>query len=333
MRRTVIALLFTLLAATALAQETEQQKRTLETLRSRGMGISSSGSGIRSLLDSLLDDTGLSYVVDPSVGEAQNMPFNGSGNIEELLKQALEPRGLDYIIRKDGVILVSTKKHIEELKHGKKEEKPDVKPGELLLVLRDGTRVKGKVGIEKWTIETAYGDLSIPSGDVKSIRPGKKQEGTSEEDEVETVRFTVKGKLRIDKLEVDTGKGKLTIPASDIKEVLFPGVKPVKPLDEKILERTKADFKSIQDAIDLYKSDTGAYPAKLEDLLTNPGIARWSGPYLRRPPLDAWERPYIYERLDEGSFPYELKTYGADGKEGGEGENKDHSNLDFLKDK
>jgi general secretion pathway protein G len=102
---------------------------------------------------------------------------------------------------------------------------------------------------------------------------------------------------------------------------------------EKAIEaRTKVDFKAIADAIDIFKSDTGQYPEKLEDLMTNPGLDRWSGPYLRRQPLDSWDQPYIYEVLGEGTFPYELKTYGADGNPGGEGENKDYSNLDSLTD-
>jgi general secretion pathway protein G len=339
-RRAVLAGIVAVLAMAALAQEkqptvqeTEEQKKTLQALKSHSLGIFCGGTTVRSLLDSLLDDTGLSYVVDPSMPKSEDFEFDASGTMEELLKQALEPRGLDYLIRKDGVIFVSTKKRIEELKHGKNEEKPDLKPGEMLFLLKDGTKIKGKIDIEKWNLSTAYGDLVIPSSDIRVIRPGKKPEETAERDEVETVRFTAAGQLDIDKLEVDTGKGKLAIPVSDIKEILFPGVKPVKPLDKEILARTKADFKSMQDAIEIYKMDTGAYPAKLDDLMTNSGVAGWSGPYLKRPPLDAWESPYIYKELDKGPLPYELKTCGADGKLGGEGENRDLTNLDLLKEK
>jgi hypothetical protein len=222
MRKTIIAMLVAALAVAALAQETEQQKKTLQALKSHSLGIFSSGTSVRSLLDTLLDDTGLSYVVDPSVAKSESFEFDGSGTMEELLKQVLEPRELDYLIRKDGVIFVSTKKRIEELKHGKKEEKPDLKSGEILFVLKDGTRIKGKVNIEKWNLKTAYGDLTIPSSDIRIIRPGKKEGGSSERDEVETVRFTVAGRLDIDKLEVDTGKGKLTIPASEVDYIVFP---------------------------------------------------------------------------------------------------------------
>ncbi len=101
---------------------------------------------------------------------------------------------------------------------------------------------------------------------------------------------------------------------------------------EKAIEaRTKVDFKAIEDAIELFKGDTGQYPEKLDDLMENPGFDRWSGPYLKRLPLDYWEQTYIYEQLGEGVYPYELKTYGADGNPGGENENKDYSSLDFLK--
>jgi general secretion pathway protein G len=51
----------------------------------------------------------------------------------------------------------------------------------------------------------------------------------------------------------------------------------------------------------------------------------WRSPYLRKPvPLDPWGRAYVY--LSPGQVNpqgYDLQTYGADGKPGGEGEDAD----------
>ena len=83
----------------------------------------------------------------------------------------------------------------------------------------------------------------------------------------------------------------------------------------------------------MHKADTGAYPGKLVELMLNPGIRGWSGPYLKKDPLDPWKKFYLFEKLGKGPYPYKLKTLGADGKPGGEGENKDLTNLDLLKEK
>ncbi len=50
-------------------------------------------------------------------------------------------------------------------------------------------------------------------------------------------------------------------------------------------------------ALDMFEMDTGAYPERLEDLMTNPGLGEeWKGPYLKKEPKDPWGKPYIYER-------------------------------------
>ncbi len=58
-------------------------------------------------------------------------------------------------------------------------------------------------------------------------------------------------------------------------------------------------------------------PAGLEE--------KWNGPYLKKSQLlDPWGNPYIYMRegqVNPGSF--DLISYGADGQQGGEGENAD----------
>jgi general secretion pathway protein G len=80
-------------------------------------------------------------------------------------------------------------------------------------------------------------------------------------------------------------------------------------------------------AVERYREDCREYPSArdgLNALVVDPGVERWSGPYLRQNiPLDPWGRPYIY-LLSAGSAP-EILSYGADGKPGGEGFDADIS--------
>ena len=88
----------------------------------------------------------------------------------------------------------------------------------------------------------------------------------------------------------------------------------------------KAQISLLETAIDTYRLDTSKYPPSLKALRVNPdNVKRWDGPYLPKPvPLDPWGNPYIYTLGEKGE--YELISLGADGSEGGEGENSDISN-------
>lgn len=88
----------------------------------------------------------------------------------------------------------------------------------------------------------------------------------------------------------------------------------------------KAQIELLGQALDQYRLDTGSYPTTeqgLNALVTNPGVEKWEGPYLKKGlPLDPWGRPYIYQQ--PGSHgEYDLFSYGRDGKPGGESEDKD----------
>lgn len=95
--------------------------------------------------------------------------------------------------------------------------------------------------------------------------------------------------------------------------------------------KTKAARVQIEDlaaALDMYKLDVGRYPTNeqgLEALVEKPSDSkRWNGPYLRKSkvPQDPWLTDYHYSMPGEhGSF--DLYSYGADGKEGGDGEDQD----------
>ena len=95
--------------------------------------------------------------------------------------------------------------------------------------------------------------------------------------------------------------------------------------------RVQADFKAIEDAIQFFHMDAHRYPENLDELMLGSDIEDWNGPYLKKPPMDPWGEIYIYEYTGEEPLPYEIKTFGADRTEGGEGDDKDYSNLDYLK--
>lgn len=102
-------------------------------------------------------------------------------------------------------------------------------------------------------------------------------------------------------------------------------------------EKAKADAARIEigqiaQALDLYKLEVGRYPTTqegLQALVQAPaGANNWNGPYWKKSsvPKDPWGNEYKY--ASPGSTaPYEIVSLGADGKEGGEGVDKDISST------
>lgn len=90
----------------------------------------------------------------------------------------------------------------------------------------------------------------------------------------------------------------------------------------------KAEMSQMVQALDLFKLEIGRYPSSqegLEGLIKNPsGLPNWNGPYLRKDNIkDPWMNDYKYTTPGPSNTPFELKSLGADGKEGGEGANAD----------
>lgn len=89
----------------------------------------------------------------------------------------------------------------------------------------------------------------------------------------------------------------------------------------------KAQISLFETALDTYRLDVGAYPTTdqgLQALRVNPGgMEKWDGPYLPKDvPMDPWGNPYVYRSPGEhGDF--DIISLGADGSEGGEGEDQD----------
>jgi general secretion pathway protein G len=87
-------------------------------------------------------------------------------------------------------------------------------------------------------------------------------------------------------------------------------------------------------ALDAYRLDYGRYPSTNEGLavlwLAPVGDSEWMGPYLRKVvPNDPWKRPYEYTSPGEiNSSGYDLLSYGADGRPGGERDDADITSWD-----
>lgn len=92
----------------------------------------------------------------------------------------------------------------------------------------------------------------------------------------------------------------------------------------------KIQLETLSQSLNFYQLDMGAYPTTeqgLKALWERPADRpEWAGPYVRRDKqlIDPWGRPFLY-RAPGAKGPFELVTLGADGAEGGDGENADLS--------
>ena len=88
----------------------------------------------------------------------------------------------------------------------------------------------------------------------------------------------------------------------------------------------KAQIELLGQGLDQLRLDTGRYPSThegLNSLMTNPGMESWEGPYLRKAlPNDPWGKPYQYQSPGAHG-DYDLFSFGRDGRNGGEKEDKD----------
>lgn len=99
--------------------------------------------------------------------------------------------------------------------------------------------------------------------------------------------------------------------------------------DEKArVEATKASLREVSNALEMYKLDNHKYPTTqegLEALVKKPPAAKNWAPqgYLKSMPKDSWGNPFQYMSPGPAGKPYDLYSFGADGTEGGEGDNAD----------
>jgi general secretion pathway protein G len=81
----------------------------------------------------------------------------------------------------------------------------------------------------------------------------------------------------------------------------------------------KSQVQTLSQKIESYRDDTGELPSSLDDLLHAPGNAQnWLGPYAKEADLkDPWKRAIEY-RVPGEAGDFDVISYGADGKPGGE---------------
>lgn len=108
--------------------------------------------------------------------------------------------------------------------------------------------------------------------------------------------------------------------------------------DDARIAEAKIQIRNFETALKLFKLDSGFYPETqqgLEALVEKPATGKIpqkyrEGGYLeqKKIPLDPWSNPYIYVAPGlHGDF--DIISYGADGKEGGEGKDADIRNWEI----
>ena len=88
--------------------------------------------------------------------------------------------------------------------------------------------------------------------------------------------------------------------------------------DRAALTKAKADIATLEQGVEMYRLTNMRYPTGAEGLQ-----ALVSGNHIRRLPQDPWGNPYRYAAPGRQGRPFEIMSYGADGREGGEGNDAD----------
>jgi general secretion pathway protein G len=97
----------------------------------------------------------------------------------------------------------------------------------------------------------------------------------------------------------------------------------------------RAQMENFMTGLDSYFLDVGKFPTTQQGLValrTHPEAeSKWNGPYLKKElPSDPWGNAYLY-RAPGRNGGYEILSYGADGKEGGESDNADITSWEAKK--
>ena len=106
--------------------------------------------------------------------------------------------------------------------------------------------------------------------------------------------------------------------------------------DRAMVTKARADIATLEQAIETYRLDNLVFPEDgqgLEALVATPaGLAQperyRQGGYVRRLPKDPWGNPYQYRRQSAHGGQFDVFSFGADGKQGGEGDDADLGNWE-----
>lgn len=107
-------------------------------------------------------------------------------------------------------------------------------------------------------------------------------------------------------------------------------------IDKARVTAAQADIATLDQALEMYRLDNRSYPTTdqgLEALVVKPGgepePKNWNAEgYLKKKqlPLDPWSNSYQYVAPGQEGRAYDLYSFGADGREGGEGYDADVGN-------
>lgn len=100
--------------------------------------------------------------------------------------------------------------------------------------------------------------------------------------------------------------------------------------DKAMVQKAKTDVGLLEQAVERYRLDNLAYPDEITALIAPPaGLVRPEryarGGYVKRLPEDPWGQAYQYASPGKHG-PFDVYSLGADGREGGEGEDADIGN-------
>ena len=112
------------------------------------------------------------------------------------------------------------------------------------------------------------------------------------------------------------------------------GLNVTRKLDEARVETTKNQMRTLGMILDDFKRVCGRYPTTEQNLdalikkESAPDCKNWSDDFIKggKLPQDAWGKDFTYTLTGD---KYEIKSLGADTKEGGEGSSKDLSSNDL----
>jgi general secretion pathway protein G len=89
-------------------------------------------------------------------------------------------------------------------------------------------------------------------------------------------------------------------------------------LDRGKVGTARVSVHELEQAIDMYSLNNGRYPTNEEGLQ-----ALVSGRIVRRIDRDPWGNAFVYRIPGRNGRPYDVLSLGADGREGGSGDNAD----------
>ena len=93
--------------------------------------------------------------------------------------------------------------------------------------------------------------------------------------------------------------------------------------DKAAVTKAKADVSTLEQGVEMYRLNKLRYPSAAEGLQ-----AVSAEGYVKRLPKDPWGKPYVYAAPGKNGRAFDIYSYGADGREGGEGQDADIGNWD-----